>query len=78
MSQYNNLPSLEDLLDLIGFDKLEAHQAGTNWVGTRYSLRTYNYGSSPVYKTFDEIKVWIIKHVTSADIKYGHLLKEQQ
>lgn len=73
----NNLPSLEELLSVISFKSLITHQTGYGWIGTRYSLDTYNWGTSPVYTTLEELKVWIINNVPAANIKYHHLLKPQ-
>jgi hypothetical protein len=55
--------TLEQMLERINFRSLEVVHAGSGWVGKRYVLHTWNYGSSPQCKTLDELKAWIAKHL---------------
>jgi len=55
--------TLQEMLALIDFRSLEVVQSGDGWVGTRYILRSYNYGSSHVCKDLEEVRQWIINHL---------------
>lgn len=55
--------SLEEILENINFSSIEVLSHGSGWVGTRYVLHTYNYGSSWYCETMEELKQWIIKEL---------------
>jgi hypothetical protein len=54
---------LDEMLVKISFKSLEMVTQGNGWVGRRYVLHTYNYGSSYPCETFDEVKQWIICNI---------------
>lgn len=54
---------LEVILDAITFKSIEVVRQGSGWVGTRYVIHTYNYGSSGTCETFDDLKKWIISNL---------------
>jgi len=59
----NNL-TLEEMLTQISFKSLDVINQGDGWYGKRYQLHTYNYGSSYVCMSLEEIKQWIVKKLS--------------
>lgn len=56
--------SLDEMLTKINFKSIEVVMQGSGWVGTRYVLHTFNYGSSHTCETFDELKGWIVRNLS--------------
>jgi len=60
MTDKLNELSLSDILERLNFKSIETVLMGTGWVGTRYIIHTYNYGSSYPCESMDELKQYII------------------
>lgn len=55
---------LDEMLSMINFKSITVVTHGDGWVGTRYVLKTYNYGSSYQCKSFNEMKEWIVNNIS--------------
>jgi hypothetical protein len=63
--------TLQEMLEKISFRSLEVIHSGSGWVGTRYVLHTFNYGSSHECDSLADLMKWIEKHL-------GWMLRETE
>lgn len=61
MTYYMDNLTLDEVLSRINFSKIETIRQGDGWFGTRYQIHIYNVRVSPIFKTFEEMRLWIIK-----------------
>ena len=54
-------PTLEFVLENCFLKSIEYVPCGDGWNGNRYIFHSFGYGSSHPFKSFSEMKAWLIK-----------------